>query len=115
MDSECVDCVSPDDFDIDIMSMPDAEFEKVLKNLGTCRFCCHRLKFTRKNACKFCQYSDVEKCIGDKKCKTIAGRDEAHIKSEIASVCRDLVKPISCPLELRIVALAHAADITRGL
>ena len=82
--NECNGCHHPMDYDFnyqDMLIMPDWFFEKIIRDLSTCPECC---------------------------CELRSHRAEFRIKTITASVCKDLVMPLECPLQDRIVALAQS-------
>jgi hypothetical protein len=58
--------------------------------------------------CDFCDPYWGDRCEGTKLCDGAAGYDEAQIKQRTAYCCTDLVRPLNCPLQDRIIALAQA-------
>ena len=81
---ECDGCISPLDYDFhmhDVMVMSENNFEALLKNIGTCQTCCGQLRSLRM---------------------------ECRIKGRSACCSKDLVRPLQCSLQDRIVALAQA-------
>ena len=58
--------------------------------------------------CDFCDPYWGDRCEGTKLCDGAAGYDEAQIKQRTAYCCTDLVRPLKCPLQDRIIALAQA-------
>ena len=58
--------------------------------------------------CSFCVPWDYDACRRNILCNDAAGYDDAQIRGRTAYCCKDLVRPLKCPLQDRIIALAQA-------
>ena len=80
--------------------------EKMQYRMDTgCDFC-HSMCSIEYSGHRFC--SIQFRCHGLKMCPAMAGYVECQIKECTACVSKDLVRPIYCSLQDRIVALAQA-------
>ncbi len=82
------------------------------KALGTCADCRYEIYVQHIEAtwpCEFCDPYRMDNCNGSRKCRESAAYYESQIKERSTYVCKALVRPWSCPLEDRVVALALAA------